>query len=442
MRPFIITALIKSLPAFMCNRLKRASLLAFAGIGLSLAGAPLVAAQAPATIRRVVISPDSGSFEVEISASRPVTPQTMVITGPDRLVIDFPNSLPGPDLHSRPLNRGKVKGIRVGLFTARPPVTRVVVDLLGPQPYQISPSGSSVVVKLNGGGTPPAESPLAHLAASAPAPHAPPAPIHSVTLPTHPAHAIPATTFSVVRVPLSATPSPAVHGASLPPGNMAPAPYIRPGQPPSAVPGANVIAANAGITPVAVPARVPLPPRMEVDFRNGKLKIVADHATLAAVLNEVHRKTGTQISVPAGGGMEPVFVSLGPAAPREVMAALLNGTHFNFIMVGMDNDASQLRSVILTPSSAGPADVPAPYSPPLAAQAPEYTPPTAPDAIGELPPPDPQAADDSTNVGVTPDSGEPDASAEQQPDAVVPRRPRSHRPAQEAPEQPQDPPQE
>jgi len=170
---------------------------------------------------------------------------------------------------------------------------------------------------------------------------------------------------------------------------------------------------------------------MEVEFRNGKLKIVADHASLAAVLNEVHRQMGTQVSLPAGAGMDQVFVSLGPAGPREVLTSLLNGSHFNFIIVGSDSDPAQLRSVILTPSTGGPADSPAAYSPPLAASAPEYTPPAVPETP-DAPP------DDAVNASAAPDSGEPDASA-QQPDMVVPRHPRSHQPAQPPPDQSQEP---
>jgi len=447
MRP--MTTLVELLPPSMRNRLKQASLLVFAGIVLGFIAAPAATGQAATTIRRVTILPGNGDLRVEISASQPVTPQTMVITGPDRLVIDFPNALPGPDLHSQQINRGKVKGIRVGLFTARPPVTRVVVDLEQPQPYQIVPSGSSVLVKLNTGSSQRADSPLAHLGAAA-APLSPAqttVPLHRVVTP-HVPRAIPATSFSVVRVPVSATasaatpyepprPSVAQQGMAFPSTGMtASVPPMRRGSMPTTAPPASgaIMPARAGLNPNPISAPMAVAAHMEVDFRNGKLKIVADHATLASVLNEVHRQMGTQISLPAGGGMEQVYVSLGPAAPREVMAALLNGSHFNFIIVGNDSDPSRLSSVILTPSS-GPADAPAPYSPPLAAQAPEYTPPTTPDVA--TPPAEEPPPDDSANAGPAPDGGE-DANANPEQPETVPRHPRSHRPPPESAEQPQD----
>ena len=51
--------------------------------------------------------------------------------------------------HDRPVeNRDEVKGLRIGLFSSNPPVTRVVLDLNGPQPFQVFPSGRTVIVKV------------------------------------------------------------------------------------------------------------------------------------------------------------------------------------------------------------------------------------------------------------------------------------------------------
>src|SRR5262249_34401775 len=130
------------------------------------------------------------------------------------------------------------------LFTAKPPVTRVVVDLEAPQPYQIVPSGDSILVKLDVPGdapskvasaspekpaphasAQPADSPLAHLQSAAPRPAVHPASAHR-SIP-----AVPATTFSVGRVPVSEASSlNAQSAASAPPGHS---PFARPG-PPSA----------------------------------------------------------------------------------------------------------------------------------------------------------------------------------------------------------------
>jgi hypothetical protein len=103
---------------------------------------------AAATVQRVDILNRGNNFELEIQTSQPVTPMTQVVTGPDRLVIDFPNAVPGLRLHPIAVNAPHVKGVRMGLFAANPPVARVVVDLNSPQAYQIFPSGKSVIVKI------------------------------------------------------------------------------------------------------------------------------------------------------------------------------------------------------------------------------------------------------------------------------------------------------
>src|SRR6202162_100737 len=90
----------------------------------------------------------SAGIVVEISTSQSVALRSQVVTGPDRLILDFPDSLPGKDLHNQAINRGEVKDIRVGVFSEHPPVTRVVIDLKSPQPYRIYPSGKTVIVRL------------------------------------------------------------------------------------------------------------------------------------------------------------------------------------------------------------------------------------------------------------------------------------------------------
>jgi hypothetical protein len=91
--------------------------------------------------------------EIEIEASDRVVPHTNVLTGPDRLIVDFVGAVPGAQLRNQAVNRGEVKSLRVGLFSSNPPVTRVVLDLNGPQPYQVFPSGRTVILKVGGADT-------------------------------------------------------------------------------------------------------------------------------------------------------------------------------------------------------------------------------------------------------------------------------------------------
>jgi hypothetical protein len=125
--------------------------------GTGLAAAILLAipltAQNPARVRRVSVTGSGEQIAVEIQTSGAVTPQSQLIAAPDRIVVDFPGALPGGELRALKVNQGALKGIRTGLFSANPPVTRVVLDLREPRSYQILADGNGAVVKV-GAATP------------------------------------------------------------------------------------------------------------------------------------------------------------------------------------------------------------------------------------------------------------------------------------------------
>src|SRR5579862_3218053 len=102
---------------------------------------------AVAKVSKVSVTGGSAGIAIEITTTRAVALKSQVVTGPDRLILDFPQALPGADLHNQLINQGQVKGIRVGIFGQNPPVTRVVIDLKSAQPYRIYPSGKTVLVK-------------------------------------------------------------------------------------------------------------------------------------------------------------------------------------------------------------------------------------------------------------------------------------------------------
>jgi len=106
------------------------------------------ATQSAATVNRVALLGGNENVEVEITASQRITPQVLVVNGPERLVIDFPGALPASTLHNLSVARGQVKGVRAGLFSSNPPVTRIVVDLRAPQQYDLFPVGNTIIVKL------------------------------------------------------------------------------------------------------------------------------------------------------------------------------------------------------------------------------------------------------------------------------------------------------
>jgi hypothetical protein len=105
-------------------------------------------AQAASSVKRVQVLGNRTPLEFEIEAGDRLAPVTQVLTGPDRLVVDLPNFFPGAVPRRQTLNRSAVKSVRVGLFSSKPLITRVVFDLNGPQPYQVFPAGRKVIVKL------------------------------------------------------------------------------------------------------------------------------------------------------------------------------------------------------------------------------------------------------------------------------------------------------
>ncbi|MFZ0773338.1 MAG: hypothetical protein WCA49_09735 [Candidatus Sulfotelmatobacter sp.] len=111
----------------------------------------------------------------------------------------------------------------------------------------------------------------------------------------------------------------------------------------------------------AIPAVAP-----QVTFEDGLLTIVAPNSTLADILRSVRKHTSAEIEIPATAN-ERVVTRLGPAPAREVMAELLNGSRFNYILLGSAEDANALVRVVLvaktgpdTPNSPAPGAGPGP----------------------------------------------------------------------------------
>jgi hypothetical protein len=105
----------------------------------------------------------------------------------------------------------------------------------------------------------------------------------------------------------------------------------------------------------SIPAVAP-----QVSYESGLLTIDAPNSTLGDILRGVRKHTSADIEIPSNAS-ERVATHLGPAPPREVMAELLNGSHFNYILLGSPQDANALVRVVLV-AKTGP-DNPAPPTP-------------------------------------------------------------------------------
>jgi hypothetical protein len=85
----------------------------------------------------------------------------------------------------------------------------------------------------------------------------------------------------------------------------------------------------------------------EVTYSQGKLTIVAQNATLRDILHAVHDQTGANMDVPANA-TERVVGQMGPGSPRDVLAQLLNGSSFNYVILGSATDPNKVERVILS----------------------------------------------------------------------------------------------
>jgi hypothetical protein len=86
-----------------------------------------------------------------------------------------------------------------------------------------------------------------------------------------------------------------------------------------------------------------------VTYQNGQLTIDAENSTLAAVLGLVAEKTGAVIDVPAGSGLDRIVEHTGPGRADDVLARLLNGSAFDFIIVGSSERPHDPAQVLLFP---------------------------------------------------------------------------------------------
>lgn len=308
---------------------------------LVLSGSSLAARQI--VVRKISVSPN-GPLELQVRTSAPAVPQAQVISNPERLVIDIPGAIPGAGLHSRALNRSEVERVRVGLFSAAPPVTRIVLDLNSPQSYSIAqtPSGFAVTLGVETG---------------------------SSDKPSPNESAAPSNTENTNKEPVIGWVSTSAASTN--------------------------VAAHRDPFVVKKAVREPAKP-VFVEYANGQLEIHAHDAPLYDVLEMIKEQTGAEITIPPFTRDERVVGDFGPGTGSEVLAQLLNGTNLNFVVLASPSNPSALQSVVLSLKPEGlaeyaPADTSAPAENTPQADNAETPPPVVeprPEDIPQSQPPD------------------------------------------------------
>jgi AMIN domain len=128
-----------------------------AELNLLLLLASLCAAQRPgqtaAELRKLKIARNGDKTKVELTLGKPVIPNVTVLNNPDRLVLDLPNTTANPGQRHIAVNMNGVVGVRVGLKSSSPLVTRMVVDLTAAHRYALASTGNTIVLMVLPGDT-------------------------------------------------------------------------------------------------------------------------------------------------------------------------------------------------------------------------------------------------------------------------------------------------
>jgi hypothetical protein len=84
-----------------------------------------------------------------------------------------------------------------------------------------------------------------------------------------------------------------------------------------------------------------------VDYANGKLTVVADHASLGTVLKLIGAKTGATVDLAPELQSEPVVARLGPDSVHEVLSRLLDSPRIDYIVFGTVDEPSGLQRILV-----------------------------------------------------------------------------------------------
>lgn len=141
--------------------------------------------------------------------------------------------------------------------------------------------------------------------------------------------------------------------------------------------------ATVAAAPVAPPP--PLPPAEQppnpatIDFKNGLLSVRAQNSSLVNILVQIQHQTGLVIDGLSHD--QRIYGQYGPGTISTTLSALLDGSGYDFVIVGGGSGHASPRLILSTPGAGGAVDPP---PPPPAVVSNEAEPP--PDATENAPP--------------------------------------------------------
>ncbi len=84
-----------------------------------------------------------------------------------------------------------------------------------------------------------------------------------------------------------------------------------------------------------------------VTYTNGKLTVKASNVSLAEVLRAISAQTGIVIDFPTSSAGDRIYLREGPGTIRQVLANLMNGSGFNYVIMGSPDSPDKLTRVVL-----------------------------------------------------------------------------------------------
>lgn len=119
--------------------------------------------------------------------------------------------------------------------------------------------------------------------------------------------------------------------------------------PPDLPPAGGQVSTQQQGTAAAAQPEAP-PPIAQVT--DGKLSIHANGQPFGSVLDAVRSATGIAVEMPDRDS-EPVFMNLGPVPMKDALMALVEGTRYNYMIVGSPTDAQRVTRLVLSARSGG-----------------------------------------------------------------------------------------
>jgi len=104
----------------------------------------------PISVRTVKSSRQGSDVRIEITVTAPVKPSVETAVNPDRILLDFPNTICSNSTRNVLVHANGVRQVRTAQHSTAPYVTRVVLDVDEIRPYVVTAEGTSIILTIAG----------------------------------------------------------------------------------------------------------------------------------------------------------------------------------------------------------------------------------------------------------------------------------------------------